>query len=123
MARILIIDDEDELRAILCKMLEQAGHEVSEAANGAQGLQVYEQDPTDLVITDIIMPEKEGVETIIALRRADPGLPIIAISGGGRVEATDVLSMARKLGARRTLSKPFRREQLLEAVQECLAED
>ena len=123
MARILIIDDEDELRSMLRQMLEQAGHEVTEAVNGAEGIKLYEQDPPDLIITDIIMPEKEGVETIIALRRADPDLPIIAISGGGRLEATDFLPMAGKLGARRTLSKPFRRDQLLEAVGECLAED
>ena len=123
MARILIIDDEDELRSMLRQMLEQAGHEVTEAVNGAEGIKLYEQDRPDLVITDIIMPEKEGVETIIALRRADPDLPIIAISGGGRLQATDFLTMARKLGARRTLSKPFRRDQLLEAVDECLAKN
>ncbi|MCH8036471.1 MAG: response regulator [Proteobacteria bacterium] len=123
MARILIIDDEDELRSMLRRMLEQAGHEVTEAVNGAEGIELYERDRPDLIITDIIMPEKEGVETIIALRRADPDLPIIAISGGGRLEATDFLTMARKLGARRTLAKPFRRDQLLEAVDECLAKD
>ena len=123
MARILIIDDEDELRSMLRRMLEQAGHQVTEAVDGAEGIKLYEQDRPDLIITDIIMPEKEGVETIIALRRADPDLPIIAISGGGRLEATDFLTMAKKLGARRTLSKPFRRDQLLEAVGDCLAGD
>ncbi|MCH8809524.1 MAG: response regulator, partial [Proteobacteria bacterium] len=92
MARILIIDDEDELRSMLRQMLEQAGHEVTEAVNGAEGIRLYEQDRPDLIITDIIMPEKEGVETIIALRRADPDLPIIAISGGGRLDATDFLT-------------------------------
>ena len=123
MARILIIDDEDELRSMLRQMLEQAGYEVTEAVNGAEGIQFSEQNTHDLIITDIIMPEKEGVETIIALRRADPDLPIIAISGGGRLDATDFLTMTKKLGARRTLSKPFRRDQLLEAVGECLAKD
>ncbi len=123
MARILIIDDEDELRSMLRQMLEQAGYEVTEAVNGAEGIQLYEQGRPDLIITDIIMPEKEGVETIIALRRADPDLPIIAISGGGRLDATDFLTMTKKLGARRTLSKPFRRDQFLEAVGECLAKD
>ncbi len=81
MARILVIDDEYELRSMLRQMLEHAGHEVSEAVNGAVGIEIYERDAPDLIITDIIMPEKEGVETIIALRRADPALPIIAISG------------------------------------------
>jgi CheY-like chemotaxis protein len=122
MARILIIDDEDELRSMLRQMLEQAGHEVTEAVNGAEGIQIYERDAPDLIITDIIMPEKEGVETIIALRRANPDLPIVAISGGGRLEATDFLSMAKKLGARHTLAKPFRRDQLLDAVRQCLPE-
>ncbi len=121
MARILIIDDEGELRAMLRQMLEHAGHEVTEAVNGAEGIEFYERDKHDMIITDIIMPEKEGVETILALRRADPELPIIAISGGGRLDATDFLTMAKKLGARHTLTKPFRREQLLEAVGECLA--
>ena len=104
---------------MLRRMLEQEGHEVTETANDAWGLRLYEQDASDLIITDIIMPEREGVETIIALRRADPELPIIAISGGGRLAATDFLSMAKKLGARHTLSKPFGRDQLLEAVSEC----
>ncbi len=121
MARILVIDDEAELRIMLRQMLEHAGHEVSEADNGAVGIEIYQRDTPDLIITDIIMPEKEGVETIIELRRADPALPIIAISGGGRLDATDFLSMAKKLGARHTLTKPFRRDQLLKAVSECLA--
>jgi DNA-binding NtrC family response regulator len=121
MARILIIDDEDELRFLLRQMLEQAGHEVTEAVNGAEGIKLYERDLHELIITDIIMPEKEGVETILALRRNDPKLPIIAISGGGRLDATDFLTMAKKLGARHTLTKPFRRDQLLDAVSECLA--
>ena len=121
MARILVIDDEDELRSMLRQMLEHAGHEVAEAVNGAVGIEIYERDAPDLIITDIIMPEQEGVETIIALRRADSALPIIAISGGGRLDATDFLTMAKKLGARRTLTKPFRRDQLLDAVNECLA--
>jgi CheY-like chemotaxis protein len=96
MARILVIDDEDELRSMLRQMLEHAGHEVLEAINGAMGIEIYERDMPELIITDIIMPEKEGVETIIALRRADPALPIIAISGGGRLDATDFLTMATR---------------------------
>ncbi len=120
MARILIIDDEDDLRTTLRQMLEQDGHEVSEATNGAHGLEIFEKDSPDLIITDIIMPEKEGVETIIALQRSAPDLPIIAISGGGRLPAGDCLSMAEKLGAQQTLFKPFRRTELLTAVRDCL---
>ena len=118
----MIIDDEDELRATLRLMLERAGHDVTEAVNGVQGISRYEEESADLIITDIIMPEKEGVETIITLRQSNPQLPIIAISGGGRLEATDFLSMAKRLGACQVLSKPFRRDQLLEAVRACLGE-
>ena len=96
MARILIIDDEDELRILLRQMLEHAGHEVTEAVNGTEGIELYERDTHELIITDIIMPEMEGVETMLALRRTDPELPIIAISGGGRLDATDFLTMAKK---------------------------
>ena len=121
MARILIIDDEPNLRSMLRRMLHLAGHQVSEAGNGAEGINLYERDPLDLVITDIFMPKKEGIETIIALHRADPDLPIIAISGGGRSGGMDFLCSAEKLGARHTLSKPFRGDQLLSAVSECLS--
>ena len=121
MARILIIDDEPNLRSMLRRMLHQAGHQVSEAGNGAEGINLYERDPLDLVITDILMPKKEGIETIIALHRADPDLPIIAISGGGRSGGMDFLCSAKKLGARHTLSKPFRGDQLLSAVSESLS--
>ncbi len=121
MARILIIDDEPNLRSMLRRMLHQAGHQVSEADNGAEGINLYLRDPPDLVITDILMPKKEGIETIIALHRADPDLPIIAISGGGRSGGVDFLCSAKKLGARHTLSKPFRGDQLLSAVSESLS--
>ncbi len=121
MARIMIIDDEPNLRSMLRRMLYQAGHQVSEAGNGAEGIDMYERDPPDLVITDILMPEKEGIETILALHRADPDLPIIAISGGGRSGGADFLCIAENLGARHTLSKPFRGDQLLGAVSESLS--
>ncbi len=125
MARILIIDDEPNLRSMLRRMLYLAGHQVSEAGNGAEGIDLYERDPPDLIITDILMPEKEGIETIMALHRADPDLPIIAISGGGSSGGTDFRrtksARREKLGARHTLSKPFRGDQLLGAVSESLS--
>ena len=121
MTQILIIDDEPNMRSMLRRMLHQAGHQVSEAGNGTEGIDLYERDPPDLIITDILMPEKEGIETIMALHRADPDLPIIAISGGGRSGGTDFLCSAEKLGARHTLSKPFRGDQLLSAVSESLS--
>ncbi len=120
MARILIIDDEPNLRSMLRRMLHQAGHQVNEAGNGAEGIALCERNPPDLVITDILMPKKEGIETIIALHRANPNLPIIAISGGGRSGGMDFLCSAKKLGARHTLSKPFRGDKLLSAVSESL---
>ncbi len=106
---------------MLRRMLHQAGHQVSEAGNGAEGIDSYERDPPDLIITDILMPEKDGIETIITLHRADPDLPNNAISGGGRSGGMDFLCSAEKLGARHTLAKPFRGDQLLNAVSESLS--
>lgn len=122
MARILLIDDEAEFRALIKAMLERAGYEVILATNGAEGLRSYRESPVDLVITDIIMPEKEGVETILDLKRDYPDVKIIAISGGGRITATDFLNMAAKFGANRTLAKPFRRDVLLETIRDVLGE-
>jgi DNA-binding NtrC family response regulator len=122
MARILIIDDDEQMRLMLEQMLARAGHQVEPASNGQEGLALYRNSPTDLIITDLIMPEKEGIETIIEIRREFPLAKIIAISGGGRVGAMDFLPLARRLGAARTLAKPFEREQLVEAVTEVLAQ-
>ena len=122
MARILLIDDEAAFRQVTRQMLEQAGYEVLEAKDGKDGVSVYRTERPDLVITDLIMPEQEGIETIIELRQEDPEARIIAISGGGRITATDFLSIARKFGARHILAKPFRRDQLLEAIRDSLGE-
>lgn len=121
MAKILLIDDEPDLRQTLRLFLENAGHTVVEAENGDDGVALHRSEAPDLVITDLIMPGKEGIETILELRRTKATTPIIAISGGGRLELTDFLQAARKLGAAHTLKKPFRREQLLEAVDKSLA--
>ena len=120
MARILVIDDEDMVRLVLRQTLEKAGHEIVEATTGVEGIARQKEQPADLVITDIIMPDKEGVETIIELRQADPDLKIIAMSGGGRIGATDFLEVAKQYGATRTFSKPFDRKAMLEAVESCL---
>ena len=120
MQQILIIDDDEQIRALICAILERAGFGVIEAANGEEGLKLHRARRPDLVITDIIMPDKEGVETIIELRRESPELPLIAISGGGRQSSQDYLALALKLGARRTLSKPFSRGEILEAVRDLL---
>ena len=116
MARILIIDDDVQILKMLRKMLESEGYEVVDAVDGNKGLKLYREDPTDLVITDIIMPEKEGIETIIDLRREFPEAKIVAMSGGGHGEAESYLHMAKRLGAQRTLTKPFGKGELLEAI-------
>jgi CheY-like chemotaxis protein len=124
MTRILVIDDEAAVRRMLRQMLEKAGYEVVEAPNGAVGLDLYHEHPVDLVITDILMPEKEGIETISTLRKTAAGVKIIAISGGGggRLNKEDVLFSAQAFGAVRTLAKPFDREELLVAVREALTQ-
>jgi DNA-binding response OmpR family regulator len=120
MACVLVIDDEVLVRETLGNILRRAKYEVITAKNGAEGLAAFRQRPIDLVITDIIMPEKEGIETIIELRRLMPSLPIIAISGGGRTDQIDFLAISKKLGANQALAKPFMAEQLLAAVAACL---
>ena len=122
MARILIIDDEDQPRRMLQQVLIRAGYEVIEARDGNQGLQLFRASPTDLIITDILMPEKEGLETIIDLRREFPAVKIIAISGGGRTGNLNFLEVAKRLGAQRTLQKPFELQEMIAAVRELLQE-
>jgi len=121
MARILVIDDEENVRDLLRDVLEERGHEVLEASDGDLGSALYRERPADLVITDIIMPNKEGLETILDLRRDYPEVKIIAISGGSRVGRHDVLPLARTLGALRTFSKPFNLRELIDAVDELLS--
>jgi len=113
-ARILVIDDKKLIRNLLRQALEQVGHEVIEAQNGQQGLQYYWLMPTDLVITDLEMPEKDGLAVIRALRRAFPQSKIIAISGGDQA----LLRTAETLGVQHTFQKPFGIQEFLEAVHE-----
>ncbi|MEI7635803.1 MAG: response regulator [Syntrophus sp. (in: bacteria)] len=123
MARILIIDDDDQFRIMLRKILEKAGYNsIKEAANGSTGMKIFRQHPFDLVITDIIMPDKEGIEMITELTRDYPNIKIIAMSGGGRIGPQGYLEMAEHLGASRTLAKPFKHSDLIAAVQEILNE-
>jgi two-component system response regulator (stage 0 sporulation protein F) len=119
MATILIIDDEDTVRVLLRSALKAAGYEVVEAANGREGLALYRQRPADLVITDIAMPELNGLDMILELTRYFLDAKVIAISGGG--EEKNVLDVAKLLGARRTMQKPFSMLQLLDAVRYELA--
>jgi CheY-like chemotaxis protein len=114
--RILLIDDEAPLRMLMRQMLEGAGHQVVEGENGRVGLAAFASAPTDVVVTDIIMPEAEGIETMLEIRKLAPAVRIVAISGGGRMKA-DFLGMARQLGAQATLPKPFRKEEFLDCVE------
>ena len=116
MSRILIVDDDEVLRRMLCQVLVQAGYEVLAAVDGAAALELYRQQPVDLVITDLIMPHKEGIETILELRRLKPDQKILVMSGGGRIAPAVYLALARPLGAAMALAKPFASEEFLEAV-------
>jgi CheY-like chemotaxis protein len=116
MAKILIIDDQAEVRDILRRSLEIAGHSVVEAHNGAHGIEVYQRERADVVVTDILMPDRDGMEVIAGLRRVDPAARILAISGGGSKGRVDFLGMATMLGAKATLNKPFSPKQLVDKV-------
>jgi CheY-like chemotaxis protein len=120
LALILLIDDDDQIRTMLREMLGRAGYMVMEASDGKEGVKLYRDQPCDLIITDIIMPEKEGIETIRELKRDFPDVKIIAMSGGGRIDAEDYLHMAKMLGAQRTFAKPIERDKLLGAIKELL---
>ena len=121
MIRILIIDDEPQIRKMLKQMVERAGYEAIVAENGKEGLKRNHENPADLVITDIFMPDKEGIETIMELRNDYPDIKIIAISGGGCKGQMNYLKVAKSLGATRTLNKPIQRAKLLETIREVLA--
>jgi YesN/AraC family two-component response regulator len=120
MARILLIDDDDSVRSVLRLILNQFGHVVIEACNGKEGIELYTHANADLVITDIVMPEKEGLEVLKEIRKKCPTVKIIAISGGGRVNPTDYLRMAIFFGATRVLAKPICSEALIGAINEVL---
>lgn len=122
MARILLIDDDESLRPALRLILVYFGHTVIEARDGKEGLALFEHFLPHVLITDIVMPEKEGVSVVMELRQNRSRVKIIAISGGGRQDAVDYLHMARLLGADCVLAKPFSNESLLTAVNDVLAE-
>ena len=118
--RILVIDDESEIRKLFIKKLAARGYEIIEACDGKQGLKLYRENRPDLVITDLVMPEKEGIETITELKREFPKVKIIAISGGGRNIPDAYLQIAKSLGAERTFSKPIDWPELIKAVRKLL---
>ncbi len=120
MAAVLIVDDQDMVRRTLRSALESEGFVVSEAADGEQALQVYSRAPTDVVVIDIVMPNKEGIETIFELRRSSSAVKIIAMSGR---DTAEFLEMAKKLGADHVLRKPFGMRVLADLVRRCLEQN
>ncbi|HAT51067.1 MAG: response regulator [Nitrospirae bacterium] len=121
MTRILIIEDERQVREVLKQILEKAGYEVDTAEDGRTGVEQFRRCPAELVITDILMPNKNGLETIEELIGLNPELPMIAISGGGPGEkAQFALDVAKMCGAMRVLAKPFSRKEILETITEIL---
>ena len=122
MARILVVDDDELALFTLGEILKTAGHIVVEARNGNECLEFQRNEPFDLVVTDIIMPEKDGIETVIELRKDFPEIKIIAISGGGRTHDLNILKVAEEFGADSVLAKPFSGEQLLASIEEQLGQ-
>lgn len=121
MASILVIDDDDQLRSFLRTLLESEGHRVTEARNGAEGLRHYHRERPDLVLCDLFMPEKEGLETIRELHRLSPHVRVVAMSGGwDKAPSQDFLRLAKFFGAASVLAKPFSTAALLSVVQEAL---
>ena len=131
MGSILIVDDEEDIRDALTMVLESAGYDVKVASNGNEAVELQREQPADLIITDIIMPQKDGVSTIKEIRQEFPGIRIIAISGGGGVQpveyvpeaitTTAYLAAAKQAGADRVFTKPFERKDLIKAVDELFA--
>jgi len=120
MESILIIDDEPQIRSMIRLILERAGYSVMEAADGVEGIRRFRENPVNLIITDLIMPNKDGIGMIIELKKEFPDARIIAMSGGGLNRPEGYLRGAQKLGAACTLSKPINRQELLRVVRDTL---
>ena len=121
MARILLIDDDRGILDLLQDVLKEAGHTCFCADNGVSGYEALEESPFDLVVTDLIMPEAEGIETILKIRKAGIQVPILAISGRFLAVPGDLLNTAARLGADRILTKPFEIVEFMRVVEELLA--
>ena len=117
MSAVLLVDDDDGFRHAMGRILRGAGHTVQELASGQEVPRVLHDTKIDVLVTDLIMPDVEGLETIRTVRRHHPGLPIIAISGGGRLTPESYLTMARGVGANRVLAKPFEPSALVTMIE------
>jgi CheY-like chemotaxis protein len=123
MPTILVVDDDDQVRSLLRRILQREGHEVREAADGQAAIDACGSNCPDLLIMDLVMPGKEGLETIQEIRQKHPAQKILAISGGGAGRSQSYLQLAKKLGASQALAKPFGVAELVKAVKQSLAEE
>lgn len=121
MTRVLVADDEDDIRSTLGQFLEEAGYEVALARDGNEAIKIHRQRAADVLVTDIMMPDCDGIELIRFMRGKSPEVRIIAISGGGKIDADRLLNIATMLGAERILQKPIDRNRFLETVEELLS--
>lgn len=118
--KLLLLEDDEDLRATLVYGLRSAGFQVEAAPDGRDVLQLVDSFVPDIVLTDVIMPHKEGIETIQELRTAAPLLPIVAMSGGGRMDAEDILRFASAFGVQQTIAKPFKIKELVDVIEAAL---
>lgn len=123
MARILVIEDDEIVRGVIRRVLKAKGYEVEEAEDGKVGVEMYDKNSIDLVLTDIVMPNKEGLETIREIRQMNPEAKIIAISGGGRNTPFDYLNLAEKFGASESFEKPFEWDDLIASIARLLGDN
>jgi CheY-like chemotaxis protein len=121
MAQVLIIDDDRGIRQLLRRIIATRGHMIVEADSGRTGVEAFRQQAFDLVLTDIVMPDMDGNQTIVQLRKLNPDIRIVAVSGGGRARNLTPLQLAKQFGADRILEKPFRRDDVVRMVDEILA--
>ena len=115
--RVLLIDDDDLFREVTRLMLESGGHQVVEAKDGRDGLALFQNQPFDAVVTDLIMPQDEGIVTIRNIRALNKTVRIVAMSGSARMPGVDFLKMAARLGATHAIAKPFEKEELLTCIE------
>jgi len=116
--KILVIDDDDLVRLTLAKLLQKQGGSVLEAKNGAVGIEIFKKNTPHIVLTDMLMPEKEGLETISELKSIQPSIKIIAMSSGGASHNMSFLQLAQRIGADKTISKPIKPDELIKTIKD-----
>ena len=121
MAHVLVVDDDDDVRAVVRKVVAKLGHQVWDVADGAEALKVIETTPVDLIISDVYMADMDGMELLVRIQQLDLHVPVVVISGGGYKAKDEILKMAAACGAVATLDKPFTVEELRETVEPFLS--